>query len=121
MRPIFLAIVAAQVAYAAGHAQPPSQSGVTERPSQTNPAAGQTPNATGMAVKVFQDRLQEYVAFRNKVEGTVPQLTETSDPSKISAREHALGEALIKARGNARPGEVLHQGNSAGVAAARQS
>ena len=58
-------------------------------------------------MKAFQERLKEYVAFRNKVETTVPQLTETSDPAKISARERALGEALIKARGNAQPGEYF--------------
>jgi hypothetical protein len=41
------------------------------------------------------------------VENTVPQLTETSDPNKIAARERALGEALINARGNPQPGEFL--------------
>jgi hypothetical protein len=53
------------------------------------------------------ERINAYVAWRNKVEGTVPQLTETSDPNKIAARERALGEALIKARGTAQPGEYF--------------
>jgi hypothetical protein len=34
-------------------------------------------------------------------------LTETSDPAKISAREKALGDALIKARPSARPGDFF--------------
>jgi hypothetical protein len=59
------------------------------------------------ATKAFQDQIAAYVALRNKVESTVPQLTETSDPNKISQRERALGEALIKARPNAKPGDYF--------------
>jgi hypothetical protein len=68
-----------------------------------SPAPEQIP--TPKPVKAFQARLKEYVAFRNRVEDTVPQLTETSDPKKIADRERALGEALIKSRPNAKPGE----------------
>jgi hypothetical protein len=59
------------------------------------------------AIAAFQQRIKEYLAWRNKVEGTVPQLTETSDPKKIAERERALGEALIKARGTPRRGEYF--------------
>ena len=64
-------------------------------------------NPAGAATKAFLDRIAEYVEFHNNVEKTVPPLTETSDPAKIAAREKALGEALIKARPNARPGDFL--------------
>jgi hypothetical protein len=105
---MFVAIVALQVASAAGSARSsPDPGALRQGQPPTRPTGGQAPNAAGAAVKAFQDRLREYVAFRNKVEASVPQLTETSDPAKISAREHALGTALIKARGNARPGEYF--------------
>lgn len=64
-------------------------------------------NPAGAATKVFLDRIAEYLEFHNNVEKTVPPLTETSDPAKIAAREKALGEALIKARPNAKPGDFL--------------
>jgi hypothetical protein len=108
MRLIFLAIIAVQAAWAGASDRPSSEPRVAQAPEfQTRPAGGLTPNATASGVKTFQNRLKEYVVFRNKVEATVPQLKETSDPAKISAREHALGDALIKARGTARPGEYF--------------
>jgi hypothetical protein len=115
MRLIVLAIIAVQTAVAGAHARPMSGPSMAPRPaSQTRPAGVQTPkapvqtsSATAATVQAFQARLKEWVAFHNKVEATVPQLTETSDPAKISARERALGEAVIKARGNPRPGEYF--------------
>src|SRR5215210_7750200 len=110
MRLMFLAIIAVQAAGASAtvSARPLPQARVAPRAtSEPKTAGSQAPNVTAAAVKAFQDRLGDYVAFRNKVEATVPQLTETSDPAKISSREHALGEALIKTRGSARPGDYF--------------
>ncbi len=73
----------------------------TRRPSQ------KPVNAAGAATKAFLDRLAEYVTFHNNVQKTVPPLTETNDPVKIAARETALGEALIKARPDAKPGDFF--------------
>jgi hypothetical protein len=78
----------------------------------TPPAAGsdlaeQAASPSTAATNAFRERIKVYVAWRSKVEDTVPQLTETSDPKKIAARERALGEALIKARGSAQQGEYF--------------
>jgi hypothetical protein len=64
-------------------------------------------NETGAATKAFLDRLQEYVRYHNNVEKMVPPLVATKDPAKISDREKALGEALIKQRPDAKPGDFL--------------
>jgi hypothetical protein len=64
-------------------------------------------NDADPATKAFLDRASEYVTFHNNVEKTVPPLDETSDPKKISARETALGEALIKSRPDAKPGDFF--------------
>jgi hypothetical protein len=74
-----------------------------EAPPEVEQAAPPAPAAT----TAFLERIKAYVAWRNKVEATVPKLTETSDPNKIAARERAFGEALIKARGNAQQGEYF--------------
>jgi hypothetical protein len=90
----------------------PSATAPATTPDQGGTAAprkaeAQPVNPTGAAVKAFQDRIQEYVKFHNNVEKMVPRLTETSDPTKISAREKALGEQLIKSRPDAKPGDFF--------------
>jgi hypothetical protein len=70
--------------------------------SQQKPAANE-----GAATKAFLDRLQEYVRYHNNVEKMVPPLVDTKDPAKISDREKALGDALIKQRPDAKPGDFL--------------
>jgi hypothetical protein len=77
--------------------------------NQSAPAnpTGAAVNPTGAAVKLFLDRTNEYVKFHNNVEKMVPPLAETSDPVKISTREKALGEALIKSRPDAKPGDFF--------------
>jgi hypothetical protein len=105
MRVVYVAILAVQLVsmdVAVGAQAKPS---ATQAANRTVSNGGV--NAAAAAVAAFQERLKAYVAFRNKVEATVPQLTETSDPAKISARERALGEALIKARPDARRGEYF--------------
>ena len=101
MRLLLIAIVAVEL----GCMNPAAQ---TNTPAGNNSDVAKTAADPALAgVSAFQAKLKDYVAFRNKVEGTVPQLTETSDPAKIAARERALGEALIKARPNAQNGEYF--------------
>lgn len=83
--------------------QPPAPQ---PKPTPTTPQ-GAAVNETGAATKAFLDRLQEYVTFHNNVEKMVPPLKETSDPVKLSEREKALGEALIKQRPDAKPGDFF--------------
>jgi hypothetical protein len=79
--------------------------------SSTGPANGNKQavpaNATGAATKAFLDRLRDYVTYHNNVEKMVPPLTQTDNPEKIAGREKALGEALIKQRPNAKPGDFF--------------
>jgi hypothetical protein len=86
----------------AAYTQPPARAAAAAAIQQP---PGKAVNPTGAATKAFLDRIAEYIAFHNNVEKTVPPLTETSDPVKIAEREKALGEALIKARPNAQPGD----------------
>ena len=90
-------------------AQLPAPSPPPAEPSKKAPTPGQEvpPSEIGVATKAFLDRLQEYVTFHNNVEKMVPPLKETSDPVKLSEREKALGEALIKQRPDAKPGDFF--------------
>ena len=88
-----LAIVATVTACAAvaAHAQPEAQ----------------RVNAYGAAVKAFRDRADAYLAVHKKAAEGVPPLKETSDPTKLTSREQALGEAIRQARAGAKPGDIF--------------
>src|SRR5687767_11673497 len=80
----------------------------SDRPAAEPRAEQQQPaNRMGAAVKAFQDRIKEYDTFHHNVQKMVPALDETADPAKISAREKALGEQLIKSRPNAKQGDFF--------------
>jgi hypothetical protein len=64
-------------------------------------------NQYGAAIKDFRDRLDAYLELHKKAASTVPTLKETDDPAKLTAREQAIGEAVRKARPDARPGDVF--------------
>ena len=64
-------------------------------------------NAYGAAVKAFRDRADAYLAVQKKAAEGVPPLKETSDPTKLTAREQALGEAIRQARAGAKPGDIF--------------
>jgi hypothetical protein len=57
----------------------------------------------------FEKRVDEYVKLRGKVAGKLPELEETADPGKISAREKSLGQAMAAARATAKSGDVFGQ------------
>jgi len=97
-----LSTVCASAQSAAPPVKPPAPATKPKPVERASPV-----NAAAAATKAFQDRIKEYLAFHNRAEATVPALDETAEPAKISARERALGEALIKARPNAQPGEFF--------------
>ena len=67
----------------------------------------QRENPFAAAMAGFQDRVKAYISLRNKIAGTMPEVKETNDPTKISAREHALGVAIATERRAAKAGDVF--------------
>jgi hypothetical protein len=55
----------------------------------------------------FRKRVDDYMKLRGEITRKVPDLTETSDPAKISAREQALGKAIAAARVSAKSGDLF--------------
>lgn len=78
-----------------------------EQPPPAKTAAQPEVNPAGAATKQFLDRMQEYVAFHERVDNTVPNLRETPNPEEIARREQALAAALIKARPDAKEGDFF--------------
>jgi hypothetical protein len=64
-------------------------------------------NPVGTANAAFQKRLHDYLQLRAELTKKIPEVKETGDPKKISAREKALGEAIAAARKDAKPGDLF--------------
>jgi len=64
-------------------------------------------NPFAQSMADFLKRVDDYMALRGEITKKVPEVKETGDPAKISAREKALGQAIAKARATAKPGDVF--------------
>ena len=62
---------------------------------------------TAEAFADFSKRVDEYVALRNKLADSVTPLDDTKSQAEISARADGLARAIIAARANAKPGDLL--------------
>ena len=64
-------------------------------------------NAQAQAVADFSKRVTAYLDLAKKLSEGLPPLKRTDDPSEISSRETALGEAIRAGRAGAQPGAIL--------------
>jgi len=64
-------------------------------------------NPFAAAMAGFQERVKAYISLRDKIAGTLPEVKETNDPAKISARERALGIAIAMERKSANAGDIF--------------
>jgi hypothetical protein len=64
-------------------------------------------NHFAQSMSDFLKRVDDYMKLRGDITKTVPEVKETGDPAKISAREKGLGEAIAKARATAKQGDVF--------------
>jgi len=64
-------------------------------------------NQFAQSMADFRERVDAYMKLRGDITKTVPEVKETGDPAKISAREKALGQAIANARASAKAGDVF--------------
>ena len=66
-------------------------------------------NPEGAALAEFRKDVDAYVAFQKKVAATFgAKLDETANQAEIAAREKLLGDAIRKARAEAKPGDIFN-------------
>ncbi len=72
-------------------------------------AVAQQPPVNHLAQSMadFKKRVDGYLELRRGIAGKLPEVKETGDPSKISAREKALGTAIAMARASAKAGDIF--------------
>jgi len=67
---------------------------------------GQTPDGK-QAISTFENRVREYVKFRNQVKDKLPKLSKDSTPEQIHSYMIAFEEAVRAARVGAKRGEIF--------------
>lgn len=70
-------------------------------------SAQQPVNKHAQTMVDFRHQVDDYLKLRREITRTVPEVKETGNPAKISAREKALGQAIAAARASAKPGDVF--------------
>ena len=115
MRKLILSVVVPSVIVAFGVcASAQTRTSTAGQPASTagQPTAATVPpqprvNPTAEVMAAFRKRVDEYLKLRNEITKKIPEVKETGDPNKISAREKALGQAIAAARASAKPGDVF--------------
>ena len=59
--------------------------------------------AEQQTAKEFEKRVDDYAAFRDKLEGTIPSLKDKATPEQIVEHQQALAAMIQKERKNAAP------------------
>ena len=65
------------------------------------------PNADAKVLAAFGDRVKQYAALRDKVDGGAARQTQTDDPAKLVAQKKALAANIQKLRAGAKPGDIF--------------
>jgi hypothetical protein len=65
------------------------------------------PNPDAQALIDFRDRVDQYIALRNKADDAAPPLEKTADSEKIHAAQLALATRVRAARPSAKHGDIF--------------
>jgi hypothetical protein len=90
-----------------------------EAPQKANPTPASPSSATAQAqakenrdapeLAQFKERVAEYAALHNKLEGTLPKLPKEATPEQIDRHQRALGTLIASSRQMAKQGDVFTQ------------
>jgi hypothetical protein len=64
-------------------------------------------NRDAQVLADFKDRVNKYVALRNKADDKTPPLKKTNDPAEIQLAQTALAQKIRTARAGAKPGDIF--------------
>jgi hypothetical protein len=70
--------------------------------------SAQTPvNTDAQILAAFGERVKQYAALRDKVDGGAARQTQTDDPAKLDAQRKALAANIQKQRAGAKAGDIF--------------
>lgn len=105
----WMAVVGVSVLAAAACAHADSAAPAEQKPAVQQPVNEARPQSTAdaHAVAEFNERVKAYAALHQKLEATLPPLPKETDPAVVNRHQRALEKAILAARKNAKPGEIL--------------
>ncbi len=103
-----LAVLTAFVVLGCEKKTPQEEAPVTAKTAPETVAPQTTIGAPGESVvSEFNRRVQDYLAVRNQLAGTLKKLPDRATPQQIDANQRALGALVAKARADAKPGDIF--------------
>jgi hypothetical protein len=75
--------------------------------SAVNALQKPAPNPDAVLLAEFKDRVDKYVALRDKADNSAPPLEKTPEPADIRAAQNALTERVGAARSGAKHGDIF--------------
>ena len=64
-------------------------------------------NTDARILAAFGERVKQYAALRDQVDGGAARQTQTDDPAKLDAQQKALAANIQKKRAGAKPGDIF--------------
>ena len=111
MRPsqtLTLAVLAACVVLGCEKKTPREEAPVTAKTAPETVAPQATIGTPGESVvSEFNRRVQDYLAVRSQLAGTLKKLPDKATPQQIDANQRALSALVQKARSDAKPGDIF--------------
>jgi hypothetical protein len=103
-----LAVLAAVVIFGCEKKTPQEEAPVSAKAAPETVAPHSSIGTPGESVvSEFNRRVQDYLAVRNQLAGTLTKLPDKATPQQIDANERALGALAAKARSDAKQGDVF--------------
>ncbi|HTL45286.1 MAG TPA: hypothetical protein VL262_13175 [Vicinamibacterales bacterium] len=75
--------------------------------AQQKPANKQPANPQALTISKFQNRVNTYVARRDKLEDTLKDLPKQTDPASADRHQRALQKLVQTSRSSAKPGDIF--------------
>jgi len=110
---VFIGIASAALMSAAcsrGEQPPPPPPATTASPAEAPPTkrvVGPLSEADAQALATMNDRIRDYIALHQKLEGSLPKLPEEASPQQIDRNQRAFERLVRASRANAKAGDIF--------------
>src|SRR5688500_829411 len=83
---------------------------LSTEPKEVSASRPQPVHSDGDPLKMFEERVAQYVELQNEVKNEIPSLRDKEGADQIAAHQQALAEGIRAARPNASEGDIFFDG-----------
>jgi hypothetical protein len=88
-------------------APPPATTASPAQAPPTTRVVGPLSEADARALATMNDQIRDYIALHQKIEASLPKLSENATPQQIDRNQRAFERLVRSARTGARPGDIF--------------